>query len=164
MALWTTVELCGMEKYHITGFTQCKMHSLFLYVAQQNEIREPTVRKLWMKKYKYFPFHASCCMQTQCIINELDSTLWHRLTAATVCLLGLTVSECENTAHVRFQGFCSYNLLIHRLLSICNNGFQAAEKRLVMFVCVSAWEDLTDLCLILLITIWKGVFKKVRCD
>lgn len=108
-----------------------------------------------MTEPKYFPFYASCCKQTRYIIYELESALWHRLPAVTVCVcvcvFGLTVSDCGNTVCVRFQGFCSDLLHIHRLLSICNNGFQAAERRLLMFISVSMWEDLTqtlisDLC------------------
>lgn len=59
-------------------------------------------------------------------------------------MLGLTVSDYGNTAYVRFRGLHSGLLHIHRLLSICNNGFLAAERRRLMIVCVSVWEDLKE--------------------
>lgn len=113
-------------------------------VAEQQRRVHLGVKLCWKSEWLYLNiFHFTHPTSGRlCIIYEPDPVSWHRLPAVTarVCVC---VSDCGNTGCVCFQGFSCGLLHIHRLLLIRNNGFEAAGRRLLMFVCVSAWEDLT---------------------
>lgn len=118
------------------------------YVTEQNE-KSPLRAKLcwkseWLNLNIFHFTHPAASRHSALFMSrtKLYDTDYQQCVG--VCVYGLTVPDCGNTVCVRFQGFCSDLLHIRRLLLICNNGFRAAERRLLMFVCVSAWEDLTD--------------------
>ncbi len=138
----------GVEKSRISPDFSCNV----FYVTEQTEKSPLRDRLYWKSEWlnlNIFHFTHPAASRHSALFMRLIllyDTDYQQLLCVCMCVrvFCLTVSDCGNTVCVRFQGFCSDLLHIQRLLSISNNGFQAAERRLLMFVCVSAWGDLTE--------------------